>query len=90
MRIAEMGTDITRSSNIFVFSYRETHWLCVQWGTGFVTFSFSDALNFKNIGKREKRDQKIRQRNFINSEAWLAPAMDWNKLEGSRCGTNFH
>ncbi|RMC10495.1 hypothetical protein DUI87_13300 [Hirundo rustica rustica] len=29
-----------------------------------------DALNFKNIGKREKRDQKIPQRNFIISEEW--------------------
>lgn len=41
-----------------------------KWGTGFGTSSFSDALNFKNIGKREKRDQKIPQRNFIINEEW--------------------
>jgi len=30
VRIVEMGTDITRSSNIPVLSYRETHWLYAQ------------------------------------------------------------
>lgn len=91
MRFEEMGTVITRSSNILVF-FLQRNPLTVRTSSGEHVLSlphFQMLSTSRTLGK-EKRDQKIPQRNFIISEEWLASATDWNKLEASRHGTNFH